>query len=585
MRARMDDARAIPGETRSRATPLADLVASAGLYARAHPERVLFALLIVANLVLIAWLPVLGGHDLPQHLGYVRILADYDDPNLPFRETFTLPEGPQAYFTSYYALVALARVTNVMTACRLVYAAYAIALPLSFASLASALSREDSRVPGWTALFGPILVWNPVSCMGFLPFMLALPAFLWGAAEAQRWQRTGARNHAAKLAFGCVVLVSLHVLAAALFVAFTLLSSLVRPGKRSAFLSAIVVASVAVSLLLWQSVGPGHVAAMPPGAVAAHVAREGAWNGVVSAFGVRWSAPGEKLDLLTATVFCPFPRYGKVIVGIVLAGIGIAAWSGRRATRRKEERGAPSPVRASFVRALAGFTILTAALPASLSAPDDVCLIDFRAVVLLVALSAAAVDARVFASARARVALAMGSAIVMGLWARQLSGVAREGQQVLRLVRRLGPADVLLALPFHDRSEYLDESNGLTHYLPVYHTVLNGGITSLFWGKFSHHLPVGYRPGKEPPHPPDWRPWEFTERDLAASSSVLVEWPDADADEAARAGAARLREDLEKRFAPVAHEGRWCLYRREVVEAGRLQGGSLLARTGKPRKI
>ncbi len=355
--------------------------------------------------------------------------------------------------------------------------------------------------------------------MGFLPFMLALPAFLWGAAEAQRWQRTGMREPAVGLVFWCVVLVSLHVIAAALFVAFTLLSTLARPGKRSAVLFAIVAASVAASLLLWQSVGPGHVGAMPPGALAAHIARDGVWNGVVSAFGVRWSAPEEKLELLAATLLCPFPLYGKVLVGIVLAAIGIAVWSaGRRATLEGGGARCRRPLfAASFVRALAGFAILTAALPTSLSAPDDVCLVDFRAIVVLVALSVAAVDARVFASARARVALAMGSVLVMGLWARQLAGIAREGQQVLHLVRRLGPADVLLALPFHDRSEYLDESNGLTHYLPVYHTVLNGGITSLFWGKFSHHLPVGYRPGKEPPHPPDWRPWEFTERDLAAS--------------------------------------------------------------------
>jgi hypothetical protein len=131
---------------------------------------------------------------------------------------------------------------------------------------------------------------------------------------------------------------------------------------------------------------------------------------------------------------------------------------------------------------------------------------------------------------------------------------------VLRLVRRLDASEVLLALPFHDRSEYLDDSNGLTHYLPVYHTVLNGGVTSLFWGRFSHHLPVGYRPGQEPPHPPDWRPWDFTERDLASASSILVEWPDADDDEEARRGATRLRWALGWRFAPVACEGRWCLY-------------------------
>jgi hypothetical protein len=533
-----------------------------------RPDRVLFLLLVCANLALIAWLPILGGHDLPQHLSYARILTDYDDPRLPFRETFTLPDGPQAYFTTYYALAALARFTGVMTACRLVYAAYAIALPLGFASLVSALRDDGARGPCWTALLGPLLVWNPVSCMGFLPFMLALPAIVFGAAEAQRWQRTGAPRHGAKLALACCAMVSTHVVGAILFVGLILCCALARPRMRSLALLGMVVTSTAACVLLWQSVGPGHVAEMPPGVLAAHISSQGLWNGVVSTFGVRWSAPVEKLELLAATLFCPFPLVGKILVALVFASVGVAVGSGRPSRGEGQDRGSFSSIRASFIYALVGFALLTTALPTSLSAPDDICLLDFRAIVVLVALSLATIDSRVFAPARARIALAVGSAIVTTLWARQLAGIAAEGQEVLALVQRLGASDVLLALPFHDRSEYLDDSNGLTHYLPVYHTVLNGGVTSLFWGRFSHHLPIGYRPGKEPPHPPDWRPWEFTDRDIGAASSVLVEWPDSDDDPPAQDGAARLRVELKGRFTPVACEGRWCLYQHSPRLAG-----------------
>jgi hypothetical protein len=556
----MDGARSSLGETRGLATPLTDLVVAMGEYGRAIPERTLLVLLTLANLALIAWLPILGGHDLPQHLSYARILSDYDDARLPFRNTFTLPDGPQAYFTTYYVLAALTRIAGVMTACRLVYGAYAIALPLAFRSLVSALNHDDPRVPSWTALLGPLLVWNPVSCMGFLPFMLALPPIVWAVAESQRWLTKPALRHASKLAFACVVVVSLHVVAALFLVAFVALFLFTRPGKRSASLFAIAAATAAVSIVLWQCAGPGHLASLPPGALTAHIANDGPWTGLVAALGARWSPPGEKLHLLAATVLCPFPLYGKILVGIVLAGIVTAAWTSRREWPPEREQGKSVPVRVSFAWALVGFAILSAMTPSSLSAPDEICLVDLRAIAVLVALSAAAIDPRVFAPARARVALALGSGIVTILWARQLAGVAAEGEQVLRLVRRLDASEVLLALPFHDRSEYLDDSNGLTHYLPVYHTVLNGGVTSLFWGRFSHHLPVGYRPGQEPPHPPDWRPWDFTERDLASASSILVEWPDADDDEEARRGATRLRWALGWRFAPVACEGRWCLY-------------------------
>jgi hypothetical protein len=40
------------------------------------------------------------------------------------------------------------------------------------------------------------------------------------------------------------------------------------------------------------------------------------------------------------------------------------------------------------------FAALVALLPASLAAPDDICLVDFRAMVVLLALSVAAIDPR-----------------------------------------------------------------------------------------------------------------------------------------------------------------------------------------------
>jgi hypothetical protein len=103
----------------------------------------------------------------------------------------------------------------------------------------------------------------------------------------------------------------------------------------------------------------------------------------------------------------------------------------------------------------------------------------------------------------------------------------------------------------------------VTHYFPVYHTALHGGVTSLFWGKFSHHLPIAYRVGHEPPHPPDWGPGQFKRSDLLAATHVLVEWPDDDDGDNRLAGAARLRDELADGFLGMGCEGRWCLYRVE----------------------
>jgi uncharacterized membrane protein YhaH (DUF805 family) len=528
-------------------------------YARRRPDRVALAALTLVNVVLIFWLPVLGGHDLPQHLSYARILADYDDPGLVLRDTFTLPEGYQAYFTTYYLLAALTRLAGVMNACRIVYAAYAAALPWSIAALVDAASGPSPARPvAWTVLLGPLAIWNPVSCMGFLPFMLALPLFVFAAAVVVRALHDPTRSAAVVLVVLSAMLVSTHIVAALLFVALAAFLTLARPGKTGLALFGLVVASTGAAMVAWQWAGPGHVAALPAGTIRDAVTTYGVVPGLARAFGARWASPSEKLGLLEATVLGPFPSSGKSFVATCL--VGTACFMGGASNGR-------SSPRRTLRWALVGFAALCGALPASLAAPDAICLIDFRAMVVLLLLLIAALEPGRFEPLRARWALGACVSLVTVLWVRQLTGVSREGEDVVKLVQRLGPRDILLALAFHDRSEFLDEANSITHYLPVYHTALNGGVTSLFWGRFSHHLPVGYRSGKEPPHPPDWKPWAFSRRDLDAATAVLVEWPDTDDGADAVLGADPLRGELGHGFRPVECRGRWCLYANEGSQA------------------
>src|SRR5262249_55488298 len=159
-------------------------------------------------------------------------------------------------------LAALARVTGVMAACRLVYAAYAVTFALGFASLVRALAEDDPRVPGWTALAGPLLVWHPVACLRFLPLMLGFPVLFRGAAEALGWLRAGKTRHAATVGLAGAAMPSIHLVGAAFFLVFLALLALARPSRRSLCLFAIASASVLSCLAAWQAAGPGHLAAM-----------------------------------------------------------------------------------------------------------------------------------------------------------------------------------------------------------------------------------------------------------------------------------------------------------------------------------
>ena len=163
-----------------------------------------------------------------------------------------------------------------------------------------------------------------------------------------------------------------------------------------------------------------------------------------------------------------------------------------------------------------------------------------------------------------RLALAVSAALALLVWARQLRGTAGEVMQTVRLTSRLGPGDRLLALSMHDASAFLDRGNAVLHYSAVHHTVRTGGVTSLFWGRYSPRLPVGYRPGREPARPFDWSPCQLTEAQLFTFSHVIVRWPDVDDDERLRELAARVVALRDRgALATVACDGGCCLY--EVV--------------------
>ena len=395
------------------------------LRAAARPDRVVLAALTLANVALVVGLPVLAGHDLPQHLAYARILADYGDRRLALAQTFTRPDGPQAYFTTYYLLALLTRATSLMTACRLVYAAYAIALPWAIASLVSAAGEDDGE-PEWSAILGPLFVWNPVACMGFLPFMLALPTLVFAAAALLRAGKSA--WNALLLALLCGLLVSTHIVAAGLFVALAAIVFLSRPSARSAALVGLVGSSTGLAFVVWSSVGPGHLARLPPRAFADAVAQHGLWDGAAAAIGARWFGAAEKTGLLRATLLGCLPEVGKHLVGLSFAVAAGAAVAMRSACRPADDCAVcalgsatlsvpPPATRETWRRAVLGFFVLTLLLPTSLSLPDEICLVDFRAMVVLVLYGVAAIDPRVFDAAGARRLLVLASTLVTSVWA------------------------------------------------------------------------------------------------------------------------------------------------------------------------
>jgi hypothetical protein len=519
------------------------------------PALVCAWLFALGNLALVAKLPVLVGQDLPQHLAYVRILADYSDPRLPFQDVFTLPSHVQPYFTAYLLLVPLARLTSVLTAARILYMAYVVAMTMSFTALVRAVHSSPPGKTPWTAVLGPLLAWNPVALVGFLPFMLSLPAIVGGVAAGVLAARAESRRAYIALLVLSGLGTSLHLVAGATLIVLLGLLCLFWRTRGAVLGLGVSLVGLLLTLALWHSVGEQDLAPFPRDLWVASIRHSGLFQGSIDSLGVQWTPFAVKGTFVLATVLGPLTLGGKAAIAVgmcLLTAIVLVT---------KRERPSRVDARPHAVIAMVVCFLLVAVItPSAIREPDDICLLDFRMYVVAFLLAAALLDPRWFEPRRAHVGLALFAALLLAVWGRALGGTAGEAAKVVRLVSQLRPEDSILALSFHDRSEYLDETNAVTHYFPVYFTALRGGLTSLFWGKFSHHLPIGYRPERAPLRPPDWDPAMFTREELTLVSHVLVEWPDPDDGPRRVDAAARLVSELETGFVAKGCEGRHCLY-------------------------
>ncbi|MFL5261185.1 MAG: hypothetical protein ACJ79L_02100, partial [Anaeromyxobacteraceae bacterium] len=141
--------------------------------------------------------------DLPQHLGLAAVVARHVDPATAFARTYALDLRPTPYWGYYAAMWLLSRALALETANRVLFTAYALAIPLASAYLLASFGR-DRR---W-AVFAVPLAFGTNLFFGFASFLLSIPLFLVALGLAERHlaaQRPRPRVAAALAAATCAV--------------------------------------------------------------------------------------------------------------------------------------------------------------------------------------------------------------------------------------------------------------------------------------------------------------------------------------------------------------------------------------------
>ena len=538
----------------------------------ARLERRFFALLTALAAATVAVLPIVPGHDVPEHLAYVRLLTIWRLDPSSFPAVYAPPDMSSGYVTAYALLVRLSSIVTPETGLRIAVVAYVVLLAIAVRALVRATWRVDAGTLGPTTFLGPLVALNPVLVMGLVAYFFALPPLVGAFAAAVVHARSGGRRSLVAVAVLAAATAALHSVAAA---ALLLLCGVLFATRRDRHTGFALVSALAGALVGSRLAGSNTK--LPPGLgslLARYVHEYGIVGGTLCTFRITFTPWVEKIEVIYAAVVGPFPFAPKLVVAGIVVLAGVIDWRLRDNTPARALPG----VRAAVV-ALAIVAVLA---PAALQVPDDLSLIDFRLITTAITVGVVLVPPGVFEARRMWLFTAAVGALLL-VWLRQLGGASDEVMETVRLVRRLAPDDVLLSLSMHDESAYLDEGNEVLHYAAVYHTARTGGVTSMFWGKFSPRLPVGYRPGLGPPAPGDWTPWDVTDEQMTHYTHLVVRWPSPSEDAHDIALAKRLAMmERDGMLEPIAIDGACELFTvtpvRTRVEAGRRSSASIAIR-------
>ena len=516
-------------------------------------------LLLLANLLLIWGVGVLPGQDLPQHLTYAHIFAAYDDANLPLRDFYVLPERFQPYFTIYLVLAHLARVINISNAIRLVLSCYALATLASFHCLVRAVWPMDKTAsPPWAGLLGSLIIWNPSVCMGFLSYYLCMPFVFAGTAAAL--QLSTAARRKAWLALGLCVAgaASMHVVAAAALVCIVGLLAVSHRTRRAWQTFGVAAAAMVGTALLWHATGDVlgdsfHFNADPAEAIK----RAHAFDFLTTIFDITWYDPLVKLSYMSWHVFGPYRFTGMLLNAFfILTWVAILAQNSKVTWRDVCPN---SPIRLTAI----AFWMLAYFAPFGIKAPQEVTFIDLRLFSIASALLLASLTPRLFHSRSARNALIAFCFAVLGHFMVNTFAFSRlEAEPALELMQQAKTPAIMAPIMTRDRSDYFGKLFRLNHFVPMYYTLLQNGISSQFWAQYVAHLPIGYRQGMDVHAPDDWDPGSYSPGFLSHVDYVLLRRANFEDDgRGATYMSSRIENDLAQRTQLVACADAWCLFK------------------------
>ena len=484
--------------------------------------------------------------DLPQHLGLANAIGHLSDPAAGFSRYYALHRGVDPYWGYYAPMWLLTRVLPLEAASRVVFSAWAVAVPVSVGFALRSLGRD------WRwAVFSLPLVWNTDLFFGFAPFLVSMPLFFAAVGLAARdAEAEGPAGRRPLLLGGAAAAVFLaHVQTYLLFLLCA--AALVAVGWRGARWALSRSVPYLPSLVLFAAwFLPNFAFGPSPGSPLPHTANYRSFGSILD-LGAVFEPKAAVVARLPERLFGTYGDGSGEATGIgwaLLLGLALllAGWPDRPRADGVGVRGS--------LRARRGEMLSLLALACYLFLPIQIAgqwYLGPRYLVFAALLAPAWLAARA-AGWRVAVLLAAGalSLAADANAARKVAAFQRQVRGFDGLVERMDPGLRVLGLVF-DRGERGPVRQPVLLHFAAYYQALRGGDVGFSFAGLPS-VPLVYRAGAQAPHPGEWAPQDFRWSEMGPSYDYFLVHGEAVGE------AASLGEHADV----VAEAAGWTLWRR-----------------------
>ncbi len=545
---------------------------------RPRSPYILLGILAIINILYILLVDIFPFQDMPHHLAYAKIMADYGKSGNLFAQTYDLMAQFSTYHTYHWVLSFLGQLFTIEIGFKILLMIYFVTMALGVSYLMDSYAPNCKASP-WNKLLIQLCIWNATAGMGFMPFVQSLPFFAFAIGAFLRL-RTKSGHHVTNwmVFWAALLLLSLtHVVTSFAVVFFLGLYTLFDRGERPFFLLLSNALFFFVTARMYGGLlGEGGLTEQQPIQWAAAFVHSYDFEFVTSLFNVTWSTFPVTMNYLfwnfvgtyRLTTLVPLSiLYSLLVFGLhhlcrrvqTAPAVSEVLSKNKKQELEKSEEFKEAKVQDAYKMATKIFLCVAILLPWGIYIPSEMTFINYRFLTLALILIIGLWPFEWSKHPRQRLIVTILAFLSIGVYSYKTYMYQEETKVPLRMVASIPNNKVLGSVMFGNKSEYFGKILDLTHFLPMYYTIRSAGLNGQFWACYAPHLPVCYKPGKSISNTPDWQPWKFRPEDLNDIDYLLFSTMYY-ANNPVETG---IKNAILARMTVVECENGWCLYRKK----------------------